>query len=88
MSNGQVQNSLIALTHLTWAFLNLQSWGRGGEGRGHDDSHNNFLVYATILIKFGRDMELDVFYTISIQKFVMSLRLRNYDVITRVFAYA
>ena len=34
-----------------------------------------------MIIEFGTDIKLDVFHTM-VKKFVMSLRLRNYDVIT------
>ena len=45
--------------------------------------HQNF-VSAPMIIKFGTSMKLDVFYTTVTQKFVMSLLLRNYDVIARI----
>ena len=44
--------------------------------------HHNFVVFALMMIKFGIDMKLDVFYTMVTKKFVTSLLLRNYDVIT------
>ena len=40
--------------------------------------HYNFVVIARMIMKFGTDIKLDVFY----KKFVTSLLLRNYDVIT------
>ena len=30
---------------------------------GHDDPHHNFVVYAPMITKFGKDMEPEVFYT-------------------------
>ena len=44
--------------------------------------HHNFVVIAPMIIKFGIGMKLDVFYTVLTKKFVTSLLLRNYDVIT------
>ena len=32
-----------------------------------------------MIIKFGTDIKLDVFYTMVIKRFVMSLRLSKYD---------
>ena len=49
--------------------------------------HYNFVVIAPIM-KFGTGIKLDVFYTIVTKKFVTSLLLRNYDVITCILADA
>ena len=48
--------------------------------------HHNFVVIALMIMKFGTGMKLDVFYTTVTRKFVMSLLLRNYDVITCILA--
>ena len=44
--------------------------------------HHNFVVIAPIIMKFGTDSKLDVFYTVVSKKFVTLLLLSNYDVIT------
>ena len=46
--------------------------------------HHNFVVIALMIMKFGTDVKLDVFYTMVAKKFVTSLPLRHYDVITCV----
>ena len=74
---------LSVLPYLTWAFLNRQSWG-GGVG-GYDARHHKFVVIA-LIIKFGRGIKLDVFYTMVSKKFVTSLLLCNYDIITCILA--
>ena len=43
---------------------------------GHD-----FVVISLMIMKFGTGLKLDAFY-----KFVMSLLLRNYDVIIGILA--
>ena len=49
---------------------------------------HNFVVIAPMIMKFGTDIEYDVFYTVATKKFVTSLLLRNYDVITCILADA
>ena len=63
-------------------FLNCQSWGGGHEG-----PHHNFVVVAPMIMKFGKVVKLEVFYTMVIKKFVTSLLLRHYDVITCILAH-
>ena len=41
-----------------------------------------------MIMKFGTGIKLDVFYTMVTKKFVISLLLRNYDVITCILADA
>ena len=41
-----------------------------------------------MVIQFGTDIKLDVFYTTVTKNFVTSLLLRNYDVITCILANA
>ena len=60
-------------------FLNRQSWG-------HEGPHHNFVVIAPMIMKFGTGVKLDVFYTTVTKKFVTSLLLRHYDVITCILA--
>ena len=44
---------------------------------------HNFVVIAPMMImKFGTDVKLEVFYTMVTKEFVTSLLLRHYDVIT------
>ena len=50
--------------------------------------HHNFVVIALMIMKFGTGVKLDVFYTIVTKRFVMSLLLRHYDVITCILADA
>ena len=49
-------------------------------------THHNFVVIAPMMMKFGTGIKLDVFYIVVIKKFVTSLLLRNYDVITCILA--
>ena len=44
--------------------------------------HHNSVVIAPMIMKFGTDIKLDVFYTMVSKKFVMLLLLCNYDAIT------
>ena len=53
---------------------------------GDDAPNHNFIVIVPMIMKFGTGMKLDVFYTMAINKFVMLLLLRNYDVITCILA--
>ena len=48
--------------------------------------HHNFVVVAPMIMKFGTGVKLDVFYTMVATKFVTSLLLRHYDVITCILA--
>ena len=47
--------------------------------------HHNFVVIALIIMKFGTDVKLDVFYTM-VTKSLTSLLLRHYEVITCILA--
>ena len=51
-------------------------------------THHNFVVIASMIIKFGTVTQLDVFYTVLTKTFVTSLLLRNYDAITCILADA
>ena len=42
--------------------------------------HHNLVVIALMIMKFGTDIKLDVFYTMVTKNFVESLLIRNYDV--------
>ena len=44
--------------------------------------HHNFVVIVPMIMKSGTGIKLDVFYTMVAKKFVTSLLLRHYDVIT------
>ena len=44
--------------------------------------HNNSVVITPMIMKFGTGIQLDAFYTMITKKFVTSLLLRYYDVIT------
>ena len=57
----------------------------GGGGGGIRAPHHNFVVIAPMIMKFSTGIKLDVFYTM-VKKFVMSLLLRNYDVIICILA--
>ena len=48
--------------------------------------HHNFVVITPMIMKFGTGVKLDVFYTMVTKKFVTSLLLRHYDVITCILA--
>ena len=47
---------------------------------------HNFAVIAPMILKFDTGIKLGVFYTKVTKKFVTSLVLRNYDVITCILA--
>ena len=51
-------------------------------------AHQNFVVIAPMIMKFGTDIKLDVFYITVTKTFVKSLLLRNYDVIICILADA
>ena len=57
-------------------------------GGGHEGPHHNIVVIAPMIMKFGIDIKLVVFYTMITKKFVTSLLLRNYDVKTCILADA
>ena len=63
---------------LVWTVSYGGAWG----------PHHNFVVIALMIIKFGTYVKCDVFYTMIIKKFVTSLLLRHYDVITCILAKA
>ena len=50
-----------------------------GGGGGNDVLHHKFVVIAPMIMKFGRDIKLDVLYALVSKKFVTSLQ--NYYVI-------
>ena len=56
-------------------------------GGGMRTPHHNFVVVALMIMKFDTGIKFDVFYTMITKKFVTSLILRNYDVITCIFAH-
>ena len=56
--------------------------GGGGGGRGHEDPHHNFIVIAPMIMKFGKVVKLDLHS--GNKKFVTSLLLRHYEVITYI----
>ena len=70
-----------------WHGLFLPSVMRGGGG-DEGPPHHNFVVIVLMIMKFGTGIELDVFYTMATKKFVTSLILRNYDLITCILADA
>ena len=49
--------------------------------------HHNFVVIA-LMMKFDTGVKLDVFYRMVTKKFVTSLLLRHYDVITCILTDA
>ena len=48
--------------------------------------HHNFVVIAPMIMKFGTDVKLDVFYTVVTKRFATSVLLPQYDVITCILA--
>ena len=48
--------------------------------------HHNFVVIAPMITKFGTGVKLDIFYAMVTKKFVTSLLLRHYNVITCILA--
>ena len=57
-------------------------------GGGMSPPHHNFVVIAPMVMKFGTGVKIHVFYTMVAKKFVTSLLLRHYDVITCILADA
>ena len=55
-------------------------------GGGAWPPHHSFVVIATMIMKFGTGVKLDVFYTMVTKKVVTSPLLRHYDVITCILA--
>ena len=53
-----------------------------GPGRGHEGPRHSFVIIAPMIMQFGTGIELDVSYIMVTKRFVTSLLLRNYDVIT------
>ena len=53
---------LMVQPSLTWAFFQPSVMGGGGGG-GMMVPHHNFVVIAPMIMKFGTDIKLDVFYT-------------------------
>ena len=48
--------------------------------------YHNFVVIAPMTMKFGTGVKLDVFNTVLTKKFVTSLLLHHYNVITCILA--
>ena len=48
--------------------------------------HHNFVVINPMITKFSTGIDLDVFYIMVTKKFLASLLLCNYDVITCILA--
>ena len=67
-------------------FFEPSVMGRGDEAP--PPPHHNFVVIAPMIMKFGTGVKLDVFYTMVTKKFVTSLLLHHYDVITCILADA
>ena len=80
-----MQTVLYNLTLFDMGFFEPTVIGGGG---GHESPLHNFVVIAPMITKFGTGIKLDVFYTTVTKKFVTSLLLRNYDVITRILTNA
>ena len=57
-------------------------------GGGMRAPHHNFVVIAPVIMTFGTGVTLDEFYTIVTKRFVTSLLLRHYYVITCILADA
>ena len=57
-----------------------------GGGGGHEGPNHNFVVVAPMIMKFGTGIKLDIHN--GSKKFVTSLLLHHYDVITYILADA
>ena len=77
----------ICLTLSDMGFFEPSVIGVGGRV-GMRAPHHNFVVIALMTMKFGTGIKLDVFLTVVTKKFVRSLLLRNYDLITCILAEA
>ena len=53
----------------------------------HDAPYHDFVVNTPMIMKFGTDMKLDIFYTM-VAKHSDITTLRNYNVITCILADA
>ena len=73
---------LSVLPYLTWAFFELSVMGGGG----HDVPPSYICCYCADDHEICRGIKLDVFYTLMSKKFVTSLLLRNYDIMTCILA--
>ena len=67
------------------SFFGTVSHGGGGGG-GDERPHHNFVVIALMIMKFRTVIKLDVFYTMEAKRFLASLLLRRYDVISCILA--
>ena len=70
------------------SFFEPSVMGGGGGGGGHEDPHHNFVLIVPMIMKFGTDVKLDVFYTMVTRRFVTSILLRYYEVIICILADA
>ena len=73
---------------MTWAFFEPSVGGGGGGGGGIRAPHQNFVVIAPMVIRFGTGVKLDVLYIMVTKQFVTLQLLRHYDVITCILADA
>ena len=60
----------------------------GGGGGMSPLPHHNFVVIAPMIMKFGTGVKLDVLFQVVTKKFVTSLLLRHYNVITYILVDA
>ena len=58
----------------------------GGGGGGMMSPHHKFVVIVPDDHEICRGIKLDIFYTLMSKKFVTSLLLRKYDIITCILA--
>ena len=72
--------------YLTQNCQNLTLFDIGFLGAMMPPLHDSFVVIAPMIMKFGTIIKLDVLYTMVTNKFVTSLLLCNYDVITCILA--
>ena len=77
-----IQCTVVTLTLFDMAFFEPSVIGGGGTRA----PHHNFVVIGPMIMKFGTGIKLDVFYTMATKKFVTSLLLRDYDVISCTLA--
>ena len=57
-------------------------------GGGQEGPHYNFVVVAPMIMKCGTGVKHDVLYTMVAKRFMTSLLLRHYDVMTCILANA
>ena len=87
-TNQRVATSQLGGTHIHAMYAGGQFGTSVAMLGGQDCQDHNFVVTAPMTMRFGTGMKFDIFCTVVSKKFVTSLLLRNYDVLTCILADA